>query len=45
MRIYVSGKISGLPYEDVKTRFDDCQELLESIGFEVINPITMGLRQ
>ena len=45
MKIYVSGKISGLPYEDVKTRFDDCQELLESIGFEVINPITMGLRQ
>ena len=45
MRIYVSGKISGLPYEDVKTRFDDCQALLESIGFEVVNPITMGLHQ
>ena len=45
MRIYVSGKISGLPYEEVKTRFDDCQALLESIGFEVVNPLTMGLNQ
>ena len=45
MRIYVSGKISGLPYDEVKTRFDDCQALLESIGFEVVNPLTMGLNQ
>ena len=45
MKIYISGKISGLPYEEVKTRFDDCQALLESIGFEVVNPLTMALPQ
>ena len=45
MRIYVSGKISGLHYEEKKNRFYDCQALLESIGFEVVNPITMGLNQ
>lgn len=45
MKIYVSGKISGLPYDEVKARFYDCQALLESIGFDVVNPITMGLHQ
>ena len=45
MKIYISGKISGLPYKEVKTRFDDCQALLESIGFEVVNPLTMALPQ
>ena len=45
MKIYISGKISGLPYEEVKTRFGDCQALLESIGFVVVNPITMGLHK
>ena len=45
MKIYVSGKISGLPIEEAKQRFANSQALLESIGFEVVNPITMGLHQ
>ena len=43
MRIYISGKISGLPIEEAKQRFADSQALLESIGFEVVNPLEVGL--
>lgn len=42
MKIYVSGKISGLPIEEAKQRFADSQALLESIGFEVVNPLEFG---
>ena len=45
MKIYVSGKISGLPIEEAKQRFANSQALLESIGFDVVNPITMGLNK
>lgn len=43
MKIYVSGKISGLPIEEAKQRFANSQALLESIGFEVVNPLEIGL--
>ena len=43
MKIYVSGKITGLPIEEAKQRFADSQALLESIGFEVVNPLEFGL--
>lgn len=43
MKIYVSGKISGLPIEEAKQRFANSQALLESIGFEVVNPLEFGL--
>lgn len=45
MRIYVSGKISGLPFEEVRGRFSDAKELLDEIGFEAINPLEKGLPQ
>lgn len=44
MKIYVSGKISGLPIEEAKQRFANSQALLESIGFEVVNPLGSQLR-
>lgn len=43
MRIYISGKISGLPYKEVEQRFEDAEALLTELGFEVINPLKNGL--
>ena len=43
MKIYISGKISGLPYDVVQTRFNDAESLLAEIGFEVVNPLKNGL--
>lgn len=43
MRIYISGKISGLPYNEVEERFDDAEKLLSDLGFEVVNPLKNGL--
>lgn len=43
MRIYISGKISGLPYKEVEQRFEDAETLLSEIGFEVVNPLKNGL--
>lgn len=43
MRIYISGKISGLPYKEAEQRFEDAEALLTELGFEVINPLKNGL--
>lgn len=45
MRIYISGKISGLNYSEVQTTFQDAQEMLEELGFDVVNPLNNGLPQ
>lgn len=43
MRIYISGKISGLPYDEVQERFNGAEDLLTELGFEVANPLKNGL--
>lgn len=43
MLIYISGKITGLDYADVEAKFQDAQDLLSDIGFEVVNPLNNGL--
>ena len=43
MKIYISGKITGLPLEETRRKFADAQALLEEIGFEVVNPMEEGL--
>lgn len=43
MRIYISGKISGLPYNEVEQKFEDAEALLTELGFEVVNPLKNGL--
>lgn len=43
MRIYISGKISGLPLDDVKVRFADAKAFLDEIGFDAVNPLEKGL--
>lgn len=43
MKVYISGKISGLDFEDVKTRFSRSEEFLTSLGVEAVNPLKNGL--
>lgn len=43
MRIYISGKITGLPLQKAREKFADAQALLDEIGFEVINPMEKEL--
>lgn len=43
MRVYLSGKISGLDFEDVKKRFSEAEELLKGLCFDVVNPLKNGL--
>lgn len=43
MKIYISGKVTGLPYDYVKDKFNSVEELLTEIGFEVVNPLNNGL--
>lgn len=43
MLVYISGKISGLDFEEVKKRFLEAEEFLESLGIEAVNPLKNGL--
>lgn len=45
MKIYISGKITGLPIEEAKQRFDDAENLLMALNTfqEVVNPMKNGL--
>lgn len=37
-RLYLAGKISGLPEADVRTKFARAEDIYSELGFEVINP-------
>lgn len=41
-RIYISGKITGLPIEVATSTFDKAEGLLMNEGFDVINPMTLS---
>lgn len=43
MKVYISGKITGLDYDSVVERFSEADEFLAQIGFEACNPINNGL--
>jgi len=43
MKIYISGKITGLPFREVKAKFQAVQNFLEELGFEIVNPMNNGL--
>ena len=38
-KIYISGKITGLPYEEAFRIFEDAEHKLQQQGFSVINPM------
>ena len=43
MKIYISGKITGLPLSEARQRFADSADFLNEIGFEAVNPLNNGL--
>lgn len=44
MKIYISGQITGLSYEEAHKSFSNAQSFLESVGFDVVvNPMNNGL--
>lgn len=38
-KIYIAGKVTGLPQDEVVEKFAIMQKKIENLGFEVINPI------
>jgi hypothetical protein len=40
--IYISGKITGLDFNDAYKTFLDAQLKYESVGFEVVNPMRIN---
>lgn len=43
MKIYISGKITGLPFIEVEAKFQQAESLLEELGLEPVNPLRNGL--
>ena len=42
-KAYISGPISGLPFEKVEQAFNDAEIRLQEEGYEVVNPLENGL--
>ena len=40
-KIYIAGKVTGLPQQEVIDKFNDLQINLENLGYQVINPINV----
>lgn len=43
MKVYISGPITGLPYEEVEKAFSEAETRLQEQGYEVVNPLNNGL--
>lgn len=43
MKVYISGKITGLPYEEAVRKFKRAEEQVRSFGYEPVNPICNGI--
>jgi chromosomal replication initiation ATPase DnaA len=43
MKIYISGKITGLPFDEVETKFQNAEWLLEDLDVVPVNPLKNGL--
>ena len=44
MKIYISGKITGLPIEQARAKFIDAEKKLEKAGYTVVNPMNLKFR-
>lgn len=42
-RVYISGRISGLPLDEAKKKFQHYEDFIRSIGLTPINPMHNGL--
>ena len=38
-KIYIAGKVTGLPQQEVVDKFAKAKQEIEEMGFEVVNPI------
>jgi hypothetical protein len=43
MKIYISGQMTGLPFDRVQTRFATAERILTEQGYEVVNPLNNGI--
>ena len=43
MKVYISGKITGLPANQVRAKFNSAEKHLASIGYKTVNPLNNGL--
>lgn len=43
MKVYISGAISGLPFDEVEKAFNEAEIRLEEQGYVVVNPLDNGL--
>jgi hypothetical protein len=43
MKIYISGKITGLPKAEVLSKFEAAERILTEQGYEVISPLKTGI--
>lgn len=43
MKVYISGPITGLPYEEVEKAFNEAETRLQEQGYEVVNQLNNGL--
>lgn len=41
--IYIAGKITGLPFDEVSEKFQRVEAKLHQIGVQVINPLKLGI--
>lgn len=39
MKIYIAGRVTGLPYESVKMKFEAAEKLLRESNFNAVNPL------
>lgn len=42
MKVYISGRFSGLPYEEVKENFKRAEEYLRAQGYETVSPLDLS---
>ena len=42
-KVYISGKISGLPIEEARARFAESEAYLRGLGYRTCNPLKMRL--
>lgn len=42
MKIYISGKISDLPMEEVRAKFAQAEQQIEAFGHTPVNPLNNG---
>ena len=41
MKIYIAGKITGLPLADAYSKFETAEIMLQAIGYKTINPMKL----